>query len=156
MDNWTVEMVEERLAEAADVLKRLPKPRVQGYFNTWPRALVEFSDLVGQQPEPMRRPPSSPAAITRMEATMEWLRWLEPDDAKLVWMRAEGTRWKAVCVRFGISRATAHRRWEYALAVMAWRLNGRIVPQKRSRQHLSRLARQQSPQTSTGPSAERF
>jgi hypothetical protein len=68
-----------------------------------------------------------------MEATMEWLRWLEPDDAKLVWMRAEGARWKAVCVRFGISRATAHRRWEYALAVMAWRLNGRVVPQSGSR-----------------------
>lgn len=148
MDNWTVEMVEERLAEAADVLRRLPEPRVQGYFNTWPRALVEFSDLVGQQLEPMRRPPPSPAAITRMEAAVEWLRWLEPDDAKLVWMRAEGARWKAVCVRFGISRATAHRRWEYALAVIAWRLNGRVVPQKRSRQHLSRLARQPSLQTS--------
>jgi hypothetical protein len=143
MDNWTVEMVEERLAEAADVLKRLPEPRVQGYFNTWPRALVEFSDLVGQQPQPMRRPPPSPTAITRMEATFEWLRWLEPHDAKLVWMRAEGTRWKAVCVRFGISRATAHRRWEYAVAVIAWRLNGRAMPQKRSREHLSWLVRRQ-------------
>jgi hypothetical protein len=118
---------------------------VQGYFNTWPRALVEFSDLVGQQPKPMRRPPPSPAAITRMEAAMEWLRCLEPDDAKLVWMRAEGARWKAVCVRFGISRATAHRRWEYAVAVIAWRLNGRVVPKTRSRQHLSRLVRQPSP-----------
>jgi hypothetical protein len=35
----TVEMIEERLAEAADVLRRLPEPRVQGYFNTWPRQI---------------------------------------------------------------------------------------------------------------------
>jgi hypothetical protein len=150
MDNWTVEMVEHRLLEAADVLRRLPEPRVQGYFNTWPRALVEFSDLVGQQPQPLRRPPPSPAAITRMEATMEWLRWLEPDDGKLVWMRAEGARWKAVCVRFGISRATAHRRWEYALAVMAWRLNGRVVPQKRSRHSFLERVRSRSCQSAGG------
>jgi hypothetical protein len=75
------------------------------------------------------------------------LRWLEPDDAKLVWMRAEGARWKAVCVRFGISRATAHRRWDYALAVMAWRLNGRVVPRKRSRHFLLERVRSRSCQS---------
>ena len=36
MDNWTVEMVEERFVEAAAVMRRLPPVRVQGYFNTWP------------------------------------------------------------------------------------------------------------------------
>jgi hypothetical protein len=36
MDNWTVEMVEERLVEAAAVMRRLPSVRVPGYFNTWP------------------------------------------------------------------------------------------------------------------------
>ena len=54
------------------------------HFSTWPRALVEFADLVGQQPEPMRLPPPSPAAISRMEETLGWLRWLEAEDAKLV------------------------------------------------------------------------
>ena len=32
----------------------------------------------------------------------------------------------------GISRATANRRWQYGVAVITWRLNGRRVPGKRS------------------------
>ena len=64
MDSWTVEMVEDRLVEAAAVMRRLPSVRVPGYFNTWPKMVVEFADRVGQQPEPMRLPPPSPAAIT--------------------------------------------------------------------------------------------
>jgi hypothetical protein len=134
MDRWTAKMVEERLIDAAQVMRRLPSVRVPGHFNTWPRALVEFSDRVGQQPEPMRLPPPSPAAISRMEETLTWLRWLEPDDSKLVWARSDGTPWKAICWRFGIARATAHRRWQYGLSVMAWRLNGRRVPRRRGRQ----------------------
>jgi hypothetical protein len=136
MDSWTAKMVEERLAEAAAVMRRLPAVRVPGYFNTWPRALVEFSDRVGQQPEPMRLPPPSPAAITRMEQTVLWLRWLEVEDAKLVWARCEGTPWKGICWRFGMARATAHRRWQYGLSVIAWRLNGRRVSKKRGRQYV--------------------
>ena len=133
---WNASLVEERLVEAADTLKRLPEVRMQGYFSTWPRVLVEFGDLVGLTPEPMRLPPPPAAAISRMEAALPWLTWLEPEDAKLVWARAEGTPWKPICWRFGIARATAHRRFEYGLSVIAWRLNGRRVPAKRSRESL--------------------
>ena len=72
-------------------------------------------------------------AITRMEQSLEWLRWLEGDDAKLVWARSEGMPWKQICCRFGIARATADRRWRYALALIAFRLNGQTIPSKRSR-----------------------
>ena len=136
MDNWTVEMVEDRLVEATVVMRRLPSVRVPGYFNTWPKMLVEFADRVGHQPEPMRLPSPSAAAISRMEETLAWLRWLEAEDAKLVWARSDRTPWKAICWQFGIARATAHRRWQYGISVIAWRLNGRRVPRKRSRQHL--------------------
>lgn len=129
-------MVEDRLIEAADVLKRLPDNRVHGYYALWPKMIPEFSDLVGQEPPKLRRPPPPPEAISRMEQTMPWLTWLEPQDAKLVWARAERSRWKLICWQFGIARATAHRRWLYGLAVIAWRLNGRRVPAKRSKQYL--------------------
>ncbi len=136
MDNWTVKMVEERLVEAAQVMRRLPPVRVPGYFNTWPKMIVEFADRVGQEPEPLRLPPPSPAAISRMEETLTWLRWLETDDAKLVWARADLTPWKAICWQFGIARATANRRYQYGLSVITWRLNGRRVSAKRSRRDL--------------------
>lgn len=138
---WTPALVEERLVEAAETMKRLPEVRVQGYYNSWPTILREFSDRVGEAPQRLRRPPPSPTAITRMEEALQWLRWLEADDARLVWMRAEGARWREICGRFGIARATANRRFEYALCVIVWRLSNRPLPQKWSRSFLIRRAR---------------
>ena len=60
-----------------------------------------------------------------MEATLGWAVWLEPIDAKIALMRASGTRWKEICWTVGLSRATAHEHWIYALCLIAWRLNGR-------------------------------
>ena len=40
--------------------------------------------------------------------------------------------WKGISWQHGISRATANRRFEYGLAVIVWRLNGKAVPRKRS------------------------
>jgi hypothetical protein len=94
-------MVEERLIEAAAVLRRLPAPRKQGYFSTWPTMFVEFGDLVGQTPEPMRLPPPSAAAISRREATLGWMPWLEPLDSKIVWMRSSGERGKDISCEDG-------------------------------------------------------
>ena len=76
MADWTLEQVADRFAEAADVLGQLPERRVRGHFNTWPNMRLEFSDLVGQTPEQMRPPPPSPSAISRMEETVTWSRFL--------------------------------------------------------------------------------
>lgn len=138
---WTAALVEARLCEAADVMRRLPPVRVQGYFNTWPAVAHEFADRVGREPSHMRRPPPSPDAITRAEATLLWLRWLDLDDARLVWMRAGRARWGEICQRYGISRATANRRYDYALTVIVWRLERRPLQQTWSRRYLLGRAR---------------
>ncbi|MDA0984151.1 MAG: DUF6362 family protein [Proteobacteria bacterium] len=133
---WTTAMVAARVFEAADVLQRLPEERVQGYFSTWPEYPLNPNEAYGWSAPHMRPIPPAPQGIDRMEEVFRWLNWLEPEDVRLVWMRAEGCPWKAICWRFGIGRATAHRRWEYALSVIAWRLDGRSVPTKRSRRVL--------------------
>ena len=138
MTEWTRDMVEDRVEEAADVLRQLPPVRLSGYFSTWPDILRSFGDRVGANPVPMRRPPPNPAAISRMEETITWNRFLERDEVQLMWARAEGTPWKHLCHRFGISRPTAHRRYDYALSVIAWRLNGRQVHHRRGRGSSSR------------------
>jgi hypothetical protein len=43
-----------------------------------------------------------------------------------MWARAEGMPWKHHCHGFG-------RRYDYALSVIAWRLNGREVHHRRGR-----------------------
>jgi hypothetical protein len=144
MDRWTIESVEERLEEAADVMKRLPEVRVPGYFSAWPKILHDFADRVEQEPRPLSRPRPSPEAISRMEQALGWLPWLEPIDAKIVWLRAERSPWKAICYQLGVSRATANRRWQYALSVMAWRLNDKRPLTKRSRRFVVERARQLS------------
>jgi len=73
----------------------------------------------------MRLPPPSAAAISRMDAALPGLLWLAPLDAKIVWRRASGERWKSICWSVGLARAAAHEHWLYALCVIAWRLNGR-------------------------------
>jgi hypothetical protein len=141
MAEWSSRIVEDRLTEAADVMRRLPPVRVQGYFSTWPAIAHDFSDRVGQEPTRMRRPPPSPDAITRAEETLLWLRWLELDDARLVWMRAERARWREICQRFGIARSTANRRYDYALSLIAWKLDGRAMSKTWSQNFLLQRAR---------------
>jgi hypothetical protein len=137
----TPSQIEARFVEAGDVMKRLPGIRVPGYFNTWPTMLREFADLVGQEPARMRRPPPAPDAISRMEEALDWLRWLEPQDAKIVWLRASGDRWKVICGKVGLSRTAANDRWLYALCVISWRLQGRKPSRHHSRRHVIELAR---------------
>ena len=140
MSEWTPSLVEARLAEAAYVLKRLPAARVQGYFSTWPKIFYEFSDLVGQEPRPMRVPPS-PAAISRMEETLSWTTGLDPVDGKIIWLRAHGERWKTICWTVGLQRSAANEHWLYALCVIAWRLNHRPVPKLRSRRYVIEMVK---------------
>ena len=121
---WTESMIEERFVEAADVMRRLPDVYVPGHFNTWPRVLCEFCDLVGQEAPRTTRVRPSAEAIGRMEQTLEWLKWLEPIDRKIVWLRASGERWKTVCWNVGLHRAAAHEHWLYALCVISRHLNG--------------------------------
>ena len=132
MGEWTTAQVQDRLELAAGVMRQMPGVMPQGYFNAWPEYFHSFADKVGQEPQ-MRRPRPSPRQITQAEEAMLWLRWLEKDDARIVWLRANGRPWKPICWELGMSRATANRRWQYGIAVIVWKLNGKRVPSKRSK-----------------------
>ena len=67
-----------------------------------------------------------------MEEHADTIAEAEPADARLLWLRANRTKWKPICWELGLSRATANRRWQYGIAVIVWRLNGRPAPRKRS------------------------
>ena len=80
----------------------------------------------------MKRPRPSPRQITEAEEAMLWLRWLERVDARIVWLRANRKPWKKITWEIGLSRPAANRHWQYGIAVIVWRLNGKRVPTKRS------------------------
>ena len=145
MGNWTSAKVEDRLESAADVFAQLPGVKPQGYFSAWPEYFHSFADKVGQEPR-MRRPRPGPRQITEAEEAMLWLRWLEKDDARIVWLRANRTPWKKIGWEIGLSRPAANRHWEYGIALITWRLDGRVPSSRRSRrfvvENADRLSRQ--------------
>ena len=64
-----------------------------------------------------------PEAIDCMDEALRWLTWLELEERRLVWLRAEGMPWKWITRRLGIGRTTAWQRWTTALLKIAVRLN---------------------------------
>jgi hypothetical protein len=133
---WTPSLVEERLVEAAAILRCLPEQRIRGHFNTWPKMVYQFSDLIGQETPRFKRSWPAPDAISRMEATLTWTIGLDQVDAKIVWLRAAGVRWKVVCGTVGLARAACHEHWLYALCLIAVRLSGRHLPRNCSRRRV--------------------
>jgi Domain of unknown function (DUF6362) len=113
---WTPERVAERLAEAADVLARLPEERARGFYDLWPR-------LVGEPCRYARPAAAAPEAIDGMDQALAWLCWLGEAERRLVWLRAEGLPWKRITHRLGIGRTTAWQRWTTALLKISLRLN---------------------------------
>lgn len=124
-DRITASMIEDRFEEAARTLRRLPNPpgsTPRGYSSSWPEYRHDPGQSYGYNETRVRVAPT-PAAIKRMEECFEWLGWIDPEDARIVWLRAEGMRWRQIGIRMGCVRQTAWRRWVAALATIANHLN---------------------------------
>lgn len=65
-----------------------------------------------------------------------WLDRLVERDAVLLRMYGERIPWKTICAQLGMSRASANRQLRYLLTVVAWKLNGRVIPARWSRRYL--------------------
>lgn len=111
--------VEDRIHNAARMLRRLPEERVQGYFSTWPKIKRDEMEILQMEKEPMRIRPSMDDIAEMEEVLFVWLRWLEVVERKLVWQRAERVRWKLICAQFGVGRTKAWEMYKCALGKIA-------------------------------------
>lgn len=122
---FTARKIEDRMEEAALTLRRLPNPPgsgPKGFGQSWPEYVHDAKHAYGYHETRMRVIPSA-AEIQRMEECIDWLRFIGPEDARIVWLRAEGWRWRQVCIQAGCVRQTAWRRWVAALQTIANHLN---------------------------------
>ena len=127
MAEWVVDDIANRFTEAARTARRLPPVRVQGYFSVWPAFVrTEYERLAGDDPPPLRFPPT-PKDIDQMLVVMRWVQWLEVEQRKLVWMRADNYEWVEIGRRFGCCRTTAWRRWQTCIVLVAARLNKSLL-----------------------------
>jgi len=131
--------VEERFAEAARTLRRLPEERPIGYFNVWPAIVRTRWEIMAMEPQPMKVL-ATPQAITRMELCMDWMLWLDPEDARLVWLRAEGHSFRYLARHFGVSRMMVWRRWAAALIEISNRTKTRELPARRDGKRKAKAA----------------
>ncbi|MFY7917450.1 hypothetical protein B9Z47_11405 [Limnohabitans sp. 2KL-1] len=115
---WTTDDVANWLIEAARTAHRLPPVRVQGHFNVWPTIVRTEYERMASDDAPVYRFPPTPAEVERMLVVMQWVRCLEVEQRKLVWMRAERWRWYDIGKRFGVAPRTAQRHWEVAIQVI--------------------------------------
>ena len=120
---WTINVVADRFHEAAVTARRLPPVKVQGYASYWPD--IHRQSWEGYADERIvLRFAASPAAIDRFGETVRWLRWLDEEQRRLVWLRAQYVPWREICARTGLIRKTAWRHWQHALVLIVAHLNG--------------------------------
>lgn len=151
MNEWTPQLVAQRIEEAVETLRRLPvaglKPKEYG--NTWPTVVHEFCEAYGWNDAISRLGPPTSDAIGRMDEVMEWFRWLKPNQVRLLWARASGAPWKVIMRIFRCDRSTVWRNWRIAILQIIEQLTGqkrRIVNRdgKIKMQHLSMQQMQQN------------
>lgn len=130
-NSWTADEVANRFEEAARTLRRLPPVRLQGYYNLWPPIYYTARELWEMEKLPMRLGPPSAAAITRMDEVLPWICWVDVEERHLIWLRANGVRWKAIAVRVGLHPKTAWRHWVIALLKIAAKLERENHPHPR-------------------------
>lgn len=116
--------VESRFEDAAYTLRHVRVERgARGYGSSWPEvARSALAAHAAEDARPMRVVPSA-KAISKMEECIDWLRLVDGEDARIIWLKAERIRWRQICVRAGVTRQTAWRRWVAALQTIASKLN---------------------------------
>lgn len=119
----TLQEIRWRLEEAADTLRRLPRPReygaLKGGRSSMPDYVRDAMEAYGWSEAKAPRVPPPAAAIDRLDEVLLWMRWLPASEARLVWMRAVRINWKRVSEEFECDRTTAWRRWTAALMAIA-------------------------------------
>lgn len=93
----TVDELRDRLADAADTLRRLPKPKglERSLQSPWPDMLRDWL-AYGWDRTQVRRAAPTPQAITRLDECLAWLHLLSPTQRMVLWARAEGLTWRRI------------------------------------------------------------
>ena len=111
--------VEARLQSAALTLRRLPKDQMQGYNSTWPEVIQPTTDAEKTNIKKLKIIPSAQDITDMEEVLFVWMKYLDDNDCKLVWKRADRVPWKDVCEELNISRNWGWKIYQRALKKIA-------------------------------------
>ena len=135
---WTKEMVRARIEEAVRTLStlRVTGLRPKGYSSSWPDILQDLNEACSADDVKVHPGPPTPEAITRMDEALSWLRWIDKNQSRLVWLHASGMPRKRICAVVGLSPDKAWRLWAAALMTIASAINAskKVLPPKESKE----------------------
>ena len=136
---WDGQVVMAHMMDAAEIHRRLPPVKVQGYFTLMPEPLRDHWDrwCEALNGKPALGPPM-PAEVTYHETIMETLRQVDRRLQSIIWSRANRIPWKALVHQFGQSQSTLDRQKAAGLQKIASYLNvvdpgGREITAQRQR-----------------------
>jgi hypothetical protein len=120
---WTEAEVIKAFEEAIRTLKKLPSERLRDYFTIWPQVIYTPIEIIRMDQTP-RKWSATPESISRMEKVFSWIHLLDSvEERKIILLRAKRTSWRLICYEFGISRATANRKWKNAILGITLKLD---------------------------------
>jgi hypothetical protein len=122
---WTETGVEDRIVEAVDTLARVPAPTMRRHLTSWPDYVHDAHEAYGYGGSRPPRCAAAPDAITRLDETLDWLRWLPRDAQHILWSRANGLSWRKIARFAGKAPNTCRAWYRAALRYIAARLNSR-------------------------------
>jgi hypothetical protein len=130
---WGAGEVRARLKEAAGVLRALTlglRDRPAGLMARWPDVVRQGFEAYGYDSVRLRPPMPSPAAVSRADAAVLWLLWLDDAPRRIAWARASGIPWRKLEDLDGRSHTTLRRVEGEALATICRRLNAALAPEQ--------------------------
>ena len=119
----SLDLLNDRLVEAFDTLKRLPTARALPHLVSWPDVVQETSRVFASHPKKI---PPSPAAIDRCEEVFGWLFRINRDARRLLWARAGRIPWRILAHEYGVSHMTLRKRHRESLKELAGTLENMI------------------------------
>lgn len=125
MDNkiWNEEIVIAAFEEAIRTLRKLPSARLKSYFTSWPEIIHSEIEILRMDQKPNKWPATA-EDISKMEKVCSWIFFVKTvEERKIIWLRAARAPWKLICGQFGISRATANRKWKNAIRQITLQLD---------------------------------
>ena len=132
MEKWTTTTVVKRFEECVSTLRKLPGAHRLNYINYWPDIIYSERELAHQAPTPIKLW-ATPEQITRMDETLSWLGWVNQVERRLIWLRAEGARWREMARRTGFPKTSAQRYYQGGLLKIAQQLSAlKCMPIHRS------------------------
>jgi hypothetical protein len=130
---WGADEVRARLKEAAGVLRALAlglRDRPAGLMARWPDVVRQGFEAYGYESVRLRPPAPSPAAVSRADAAVLWLLWLDDAPRRIAWARASGIPWRKLEDLDGRSHTTLRRVEGEALAAICRHLNAPLAPEQ--------------------------